>query len=177
MPNRGYSQSASLTEISMDKSRLYSRMPYGYYQKEGNADPYVAASISSVATCIGLTADKIVTGQTVCGITGNGTIYEKCFRYCYLYKDSNFYWTKELWTVKAGATITIPWSYLYNGIGGWTHSTSQDWNNDVDPGFIAYSYSNSAKTYTVTGVAAGISIIRVRSQNNTFARCMIIVEG
>ena len=51
------------------------KIPYGYYPQSSNGwAPEIRAKKSDVANHIGLTANKIVKGNTICGVTGTVTI-------------------------------------------------------------------------------------------------------
>ena len=74
MPSKNGSSKA--IKVSGNSSNLYMVFPYGYYPAEthfstGNSSE-VYASNADVASAIGLTAGKLLKGQTVLGITGTG---------------------------------------------------------------------------------------------------------
>ena len=74
MPNRGEYQMAGGVGSGDDYIAL-NKIPYGYYPQSSNGwAPEIRAKKSAVANHIGLTANKIVSGNTICGITGNVTI-------------------------------------------------------------------------------------------------------
>ena len=80
--------------------RLYLKPPAGFY----NGESYVGDSYASVASAIGLTADKIIQGNTVLGIAGSGRLAQNV----------------GIWAVIGG--------YDHEGdirVGGFTYST--DW--------------------------------------------------
>ena len=74
MPNRGEYQTAGGVG-SGDDYIAFNKIPYGYYPQSSNGwAPEIRAKKSAVANHIGLTANKIVAGNTICGITGTATI-------------------------------------------------------------------------------------------------------
>ena len=74
MPNRGEYQMAGGVGSGDDYIAL-NKIPYGYYPQSSNGwAPEIRAKKSAVANHIGLTANKIVSGNTICGIAGNATI-------------------------------------------------------------------------------------------------------
>lgn len=71
-PYRGAWQSAGGIGFGTDYIALNS-IPSGFYYSEGNGwAPEVRTSKSGMASAIGLTADKIVSGNTILGIAGTG---------------------------------------------------------------------------------------------------------
>ena len=74
MPNRGEYQTAGGVG-SGDDYIAFNKIPYGYYPQSSNGwAPEIRAKKSAVANHIGLTANKIVAGNTICGIAGTATI-------------------------------------------------------------------------------------------------------
>ena len=78
IPNRGEYQYANGVGSGDDSNGGYiafNKIPYGYYPQSSNGwAPEIRAKKSAVANHIGLTANKIVAGNTICGVTGNATI-------------------------------------------------------------------------------------------------------
>ncbi len=68
--------SSQATKVSANASNVYMVFPYGYYPAENHFSTAnsseVYASNANVASAIGLTAGKLLKGQTVLGITGTG---------------------------------------------------------------------------------------------------------
>ena len=74
IPNRGEYQMAGGVGSGTDYIAL-NKIPYGYYPQSSNGwAPEIRAKKSDVANHIGLTANKIVAGNTICGVTGTVTI-------------------------------------------------------------------------------------------------------
>ena len=74
MPNRGEYQMAGGVGSGDDYIAL-NKIPYGYYPQSSNGwAPEIRAKKSAVANHIGLTANKIVAGNTICGVAGTVTI-------------------------------------------------------------------------------------------------------
>ena len=74
IPNRGEYQMAGGVGSGDDYIAL-NKIPYGYYPQSSNGwAPEIRAKKTDVANHIGLTANKIVAGNTICGVTGNVTI-------------------------------------------------------------------------------------------------------
>ena len=74
IPNRGEYQMAGGVGSGTDYIAL-NKIPYGYYPQSSNGwAPEIRAKKTDVANHIGLTANKIVAGNTICGVTGNVTI-------------------------------------------------------------------------------------------------------
>ena len=74
MPNRGEYQTAGGIGSGDDYIAL-NKIPYGYYPQSSNGwAPEIRAKKSAVANHIGLTPEKIIAGNTICGITGTATI-------------------------------------------------------------------------------------------------------
>ena len=75
MPSKNGSSKAS--KVSANASNVYMVFPYGYYPAENHFSTAntseVYATNADVASAIGLTANKIVKGQSILGITGTGT--------------------------------------------------------------------------------------------------------
>ena len=71
------------TNNNLDKvSRLCFQPPAGFY----NGNTYVGETFAKVASAIGLTAEKLMYGQQVLGITGTGTLQAGySYRYAYNY--------------------------------------------------------------------------------------------
>ena len=78
IPNRGEYQYANGVGSGDDSDGGYiafNKIPYGYYPQSSNGwAPEIRAKKSAVANHIGLTANKIVAGNTICGVTGTATI-------------------------------------------------------------------------------------------------------
>lgn len=74
MPNRGQYQTAGSVGGGTDYLS-FNNIPEGAYFKSG-ADwaPEIRASYSSVASTLGITANKIVSGNTICGVAGTATL-------------------------------------------------------------------------------------------------------
>lgn len=66
IPVHGSGSDPSCTSITEYLERLYLKPPMGYF--DGNS--WVTASNSDVASALGLTADKLVEGNTVCNVAG-----------------------------------------------------------------------------------------------------------
>ena len=74
IPNRGEYQMAGGVGSGDDYIAL-NKIPYGYYPQSSNGwAPEIRAKKTDVANHIGLTANKIVSGSTICGVTGTVTI-------------------------------------------------------------------------------------------------------
>jgi hypothetical protein len=75
MPSKNGSSQAS--KVSTNANNVYMVFPYGYYPAENHFSTAnsseVYATNADVASAIGLTAGKLLKGQTVLGITGTGT--------------------------------------------------------------------------------------------------------
>ena len=75
MPLKNGSSQAS--KVSANANNVYMVFPYGYYPAENHFSTAnsseVYATNADVASAIGLTAGKLLKGQTVLGITGTGT--------------------------------------------------------------------------------------------------------
>ena len=78
MPIRGGSTRG--TKVGYNSTNTYFTFPYGYYPAENHFSQTNSSEVympnSAVASAIGLTADKLVSGQTVLGITGTGGGYK-----------------------------------------------------------------------------------------------------
>ena len=74
MPNRGEYQIAGGIGFG-DDYVAFNKIPYGCYPQSGNGwAPEIRAKKTDVAAALGLTANKIVSGSTICGVAGNVTI-------------------------------------------------------------------------------------------------------
>ena len=74
IPNRGEYQMAGGVGSGTDYIAL-NKIPYGYYPQSSNGwAPEIRAKKTDVANHIGLTANKIVAGNTICGIAGTATV-------------------------------------------------------------------------------------------------------
>ena len=74
IPNRGEYQMAGGVGSGNDYI-AFNKIPYGYYPQSSNGwAPEIRAKKTDVANHIGLTANKIVKGNTICGVTGTVTI-------------------------------------------------------------------------------------------------------
>lgn len=74
MPNRGNQQKA--TSVTTGNNNMYFRTPAGYYSATGSEEadkPEVYAPYSDVASKGGVTAAKILAGQSALGISGTAT--------------------------------------------------------------------------------------------------------
>lgn len=74
MPNRGNQQKA--TSVTTGNNNMYFRTPAGYYSATGSEEadkPEVYAPYSDVASKGGVTATKILAGQSALGISGTAT--------------------------------------------------------------------------------------------------------
>ena len=57
--------------VSSDEYIAFNKIPYGYYPQSSNGwAPEIRAKKSAVANNMGLTPEKIVAGNTICGVTG-----------------------------------------------------------------------------------------------------------
>lgn len=69
MVNKTNSNTSAVSSLDTSNSRVRLKIPVtGYY----DTNSYVYVSYSTLASLIGLTADKIVVGKTILGITGTG---------------------------------------------------------------------------------------------------------
>lgn len=74
IPNRGEYQYANGVGGGSDYIS-FNQIPYGYYPQSNNSwAPEIRMSKSSLASYLGITSDKIVSGQSICGVSGNATI-------------------------------------------------------------------------------------------------------
>ena len=74
MPNRGEYQIAGGIGFG-DDYVAFNKIPYGCYPQSSNGwAPEIRAKKTDVAAALGLTANKIVSGSTICGVAGNVTI-------------------------------------------------------------------------------------------------------
>ena len=85
MPIR--SGSSQAIHVGANNENTYLVFPYGYYPAENHFSQNNTSEVyipnSQIASAIGLTANKIVKGQTVLGITGTGTTgYSSCSSCC-----------------------------------------------------------------------------------------------
>ncbi len=77
MPNRGtYQYTGNIGSGYDGNSYLaFNNIPWGYYQSNNDGwSPEIRAKFSDVANYIGLTADKLVSGNNILGINGTATI-------------------------------------------------------------------------------------------------------
>ena len=75
MPDRGSIQTSE-DVVSYNNYLYFRSIPSGYYHDTTNSTSYypeINASFANVATALGLTANKIVAGNTICGVTGTAT--------------------------------------------------------------------------------------------------------
>lgn len=82
MPTYTQNQAGSVYGSGQQNALFFRNIPEGYYAGGGEQYPYrpeIYASYANVAAAIGLTADKIVEGQQVLGITGNASSSELNF--------------------------------------------------------------------------------------------------
>ena len=69
MANKANTKTSTTSSLDATNSRVQLKIPVtGYY----DTNAYVYISYATLASLIGLTADKIVVGKTVLGITGTG---------------------------------------------------------------------------------------------------------
>ena len=69
MANKASSNTSTTSSLDVTNSRVLLKIPAsGYY----DTNAYVYVSYATLASLIGLTADKIVAGKTVLGIVGTG---------------------------------------------------------------------------------------------------------
>ena len=74
MPNRGEYQISGGIGFG-DDYVAFNKIPYGCYPQSSNGwAPEIRAKKTDVAAALGLTANKIVSGSTICGVAGNVTI-------------------------------------------------------------------------------------------------------
>lgn len=87
---RGYSQgtavngaipiynTAATQEFGIHTDYFYERFPYGYYQNaNGDGTSEARIPVNSFTKGMGITAEKIVSGQEICGVVGTGGNYKK----------------------------------------------------------------------------------------------------
>lgn len=75
MPNRGEYQMTGGIGFANDYM-AFNNIPYGYYPQSSNGwAPEIRAKMSDVAKAIGLTADKIVKGNSILGVDGSAKKY------------------------------------------------------------------------------------------------------
>ncbi len=131
MPLKNGSSQAS--KVSANANNVYMVFPYGYYPAETHFNTAntseVYATNADVASAIGLTAGKLLKGQTVLGITGTGeTTCPTC--------ESQGYWktysfkvpVTEVYNRETLQPITIQsgtWKKLHDGC----HSASGSYND------------------------------------------------
>jgi hypothetical protein len=140
IPVRGGSSQA--TQVGSNDTYTYFTFPYGYYPAETHFNQTnsseVYAANSEIASAIGLTANKIVKGQTVLGITGTGTTgYSSCSSCCPSCPSGTLY--KYVWFNKTG-TSTLNYSSA-NGAKELTFS--------ID---LGNSYSNVQLAYAIVSL-------------------------
>lgn len=74
IPNRGESQNAGGFGEGGDYYSM-NNIPYGYYPQSNNGwAPEIRISKDTVRNHLGITADKIVSGQSIAGVAGNATV-------------------------------------------------------------------------------------------------------
>ncbi len=98
-----------------DKNRLEVAVPQGYHAWSWNGNSYEYLPYSKLATTIGLSADKIVQGNTICGITGNRGGYKNYHKVCSLNSGtwSGMVLSNTTWTYLATTTVKAS-SWVYN---------------------------------------------------------------
>ena len=157
MPSKNGSSKA--TKVSGNASNLYMVFPYGYYPAEthfstGNSSE-VYASNADVASAIGLTAGKLLKGQTVLGITGTGeTSCATCesqgyYKYYKFDKDATYTRTST------GTDTTL-------SAGSWKRLCAADKN-------CVYTFSVPLDSgITVNKLYSCNASLRTRQTSNTF---------
>ncbi|MBE6070676.1 MAG: hypothetical protein E7208_01830 [Clostridium butyricum] len=74
IPNRGEYQYANGIGAGNDYIS-FKQIPYGYYPQSNNGwAPEIRMSKSSLASYLGITSNKIVSGQSICGVSGSASI-------------------------------------------------------------------------------------------------------
>ena len=126
IPNRGEYQYANGVGSGDDSDGGYiafNKIPYGYYPQSSNGwAPEIRAKKSAVANHIGLTPEKIIAGNTICGITGTATMSSLGGINC-----------KKITNCKA--------TVFLNGTGYYHYLDLSDLS--FEPNFIIYNYGSS----------------------------------
>lgn len=52
----------------------FNKIPYGYYPATDGWAPEIRANRADVASALGITSDKLVSGHNICGVSGNATV-------------------------------------------------------------------------------------------------------
>ena len=100
-----------------DRKRLEVAVPRGYHDWSWAGNSYEYLPYDKLASTIGLTADKIVQGNTVCGIAGNGSNgYKYYSKRCAL---SDGTWSgvtlkDNAWVYLATSSSNSIWTYEHN---------------------------------------------------------------
>lgn len=124
MPNRS-DVSRPTKYQATDGAHLYSWIPYGFCANYDGNGHLIEQPFSSVASAIGLTAAKLMKGQTVLGITGTGetnpkgkyVLYACTGTYGGVYGSSNTWY----------ASTNNP--YVQKGGTGYDSNCKTGWNN------------------------------------------------
>lgn len=70
MTNKSGSSSTGTVSVDTTNKIISIKIPVnGYY----NTSSYITCTYATMASILGITADKIVSGQTICGVVGTGT--------------------------------------------------------------------------------------------------------
>ena len=100
-----------------NNNRLEVAVPRGYHGCSWAGNSYEYLPYAKLASTIGLTADKIVQGNTICGVAGNGGGYRNYYKECSLNDGiwSGVALSNTAWTYFATTTIkTSTWVYNHN---------------------------------------------------------------
>lgn len=143
IPSRGNSNSIETDKILLNNNNLYIRFPYGYYSKSSTIDSTDVAeqyiTYNSLASILGLTSEKIVSGQTILGVTGTYTSDATATNSDILSNETAYANGKKLtgtiankgnlnWTATTGETKTVQPGYYTGGTLDSTGTYSAGYN-------------------------------------------------
>lgn len=143
MPKRASVSTASA--VTYDGVRVTGRFPNGYYPNYDSSGAALYLPNANVASAIGLTAAKLVQGQSVLGITGSGKPLGAAFWY---------------WTYQTGTANLKP-KYKYGVVGSTlpagTYRFVASWTPYADKYTMILYVGDVAKSTVVSSGGLGLS--------------------
>lgn len=149
IPNRGEYQSAGGVGEGNDYI-AFNNIPWGYYPSSSNSwAPEIRANKSMVASSLGITPNKVVSGQSICGVSGNAKMAQSATG------------TQNLYGAIAGTVYSINCGFQPSGvyIKGDITAYKNAWLDEIDTSIFRIDITSTGFNLVYTR-SSGSSLIK-----------------
>lgn len=148
IPNRGEYQSAGGVGEGNDYI-AFNNIPWGYYPSSSNSwAPEIRANKSMVASSLGITPNKVVSGQSICGVSGNAKMAQSATG------------TQNLYGAIAGTVYSINCGFQPSGvyIKGAITAYKNAWLDEIDKSIFRIDITSTGFNLVYTRSSGSSSI-------------------